>query len=202
MLDLYTWGTPNGLKPIVLLEELGVPYELKRINIAAGEQRAPDYLAINPNGKIPAMVDGDAGVTLFESGAILHYLAEKHGRFLPTAADAKARTMAWLFFQVGAVGPMFGQAGHFASKGDDQAYAKQRYTDEVKRIYGVLDQRLGEAKFLAGDEYTIADIATFTWVRKPDYFGLTLDTFPHVARWVGVLGERPAVQRALAVKFG
>jgi GST-like protein len=202
MLDLYTWGTPNGLKPIVLLEELGAPYDLKRIDISAGEQHAADYLAINPNGKIPAMVDGDAGVTLFESGAILHYLAEKHGRFLPKAADAKARAMAWLFFQVGAVGPMFGQAGHFASKGDDQAYAKKRYADEVKRIYGVLDKRLGEAPFLAGDDYTIADIATFTWVRKPDYFGLSLDAFPNVARWVGVIGEREAVKRALAVKFG
>lgn len=202
MLELFTWGTPNGLKPLLLLEELGVPFRLRPIDLTKGEQRAPAYLAINPNGKIPSLVDDEAGVTLFESGAILQYLAEKHGRFLPAAADARARTMAWLFFQVGAVGPMFGQAGHFASRGDDQAYAKQRFGDEVARLYGVLDRRLGEAPYLAGDEYTIADMATFFWVRDPARFGLRLEALPHVARWVADLAARPAVRRTLDVHFG
>lgn len=201
MIDLYTWGTPNGYKPLIMLEELGEKFELKRIDISKGDQKTDAYLAINPNGKIPAMVDHAAKVTLFESGAILHYLAEKFGKFLPTEPGPRANTMAWLFFQVGGVGPMFGQAGHFAKRTDSD-YAKKRYFDETARLYGVLEKRLTQATFLAGDEYTIADIATFPWVRNPSYFGLELDAFPALADWVHRIGDRPAVQRALAVKFG
>ena len=201
MIDLYAWGTPNGIKPLIMLEELGEKYELKRVDISKGEQKTDAYLAINPNGKIPSLVDHDAKVTLFESGAILHYLAEKYGRFLPTDAPAKARAMAWLFFQVGGVGPMFGQAGHFAKR-EDSDYAKKRYFDETARLYGVLEKRLTQATFLAGDDYSIADIATFPWVRNPSYFGLSLDAFPALSDWVHRIAERPAVQRALAVKFG
>jgi GST-like protein len=200
-IDLYTWGTPNGLKPILMLEELGVPYTLKPINIGKGDQHEPAYRAINPNGKIPAMVDGEAGVTIFESGAVLQYLAEKHGRFLPPTTADRMQAMSWLFFQVGGVGPMFGQATHFVTR-DDSPYAKKRYLDEVERLYAVLDKRLSEAPFLAGAEYSIADIATWTWVRDPTRLGLSLDRWPSVQQWAARIAERPAVQRTLAIKFG
>lgn len=200
-IDLYTWGTPNGLKPVILLEELGVPYTLKPINIGKGDQHEPAFRAINPNGKIPAMVDDEASVTIFESGAVLQYLAEKYGRFLPTTTADRMQAMSWLFFQVGGVGPMFGQANHFITR-DDSPYAKKRYLDEVERLYAVLDKRLGEAPFLAGTEYSIADIATWTWVRDPTRLGLSLDKWPHVAAWAARIAERPAVQRTLAIKFG
>lgn len=200
-IDLYTWGTPNGLKPLILLEELGVPYTLKPINIGKGDQHEPAYRAINPNGKIPAMVDGEAGVTIFESGAVLQYLAEKYGRFLPITTADRLQVMSWLFFQVGGVGPMFGQANHFITR-DDSPYAKQRYLDEVERLYAVLDKRLGEVPYLAGGEYSIADIATWPWVRDPRRLGLSIDKWPHVAAWAARVAERPAVQRTLAIKFG
>lgn len=200
MPTLYAWGTPNGHKPLVLLEELGVPYDLMKIDIGAGAQKEPAYLALNPNGRIPAFVDDD-GVRVFESGAILLHLAEKHGAFLPKDAQGRAAALSWLFWQMGGVGPMFGQAGHFRLLKEPIPYAINRYTDEVKRLYAVLDARLAEAPYLAGDDYSIADIATFLWVRSPAYFGLDFSGLPNVARWVNANAARPAVKRALAVPF-
>lgn len=201
---LYAWSTPNGYKPILLLEELGVPYELIPIDIGKGQQHTPEFLRVNPNGKIPALIDepgeGQPAVSIFESGAILVYLAEKTGRFLPAEGPARYQTLSWLMFQMGGVGPMLGQAGHFLRASEKIPYAIERYVNEARRLYGVLDGRLGEAEYLGG-EYSIADIATFPWVRQPQYFTLSLDEFPNVKRWVEAIAARPAVVRALAAKF-
>lgn len=201
MLTLYTWTTPNGFKPLILLEELGLPHNVVPVNIGQGEQHRHDYLRINPNGKIPALVDEEGGqrTVVFESGAILIYLAEKAGRLLPKEGPGRYEALAWLMFQMGGIGPMLGQAGHFLRLPEKIPYAIERYTSEARRLYGVLDGRLGEAEYLAGD-YSIADIATFPWVRNPAFFGLSIEQWPNVLRWIEAIGARPAVQRALTYK--
>lgn len=199
MLKIYLWTTPNGRKPLIMLEEMGVDYEAVPIRLD-GEQKSPEYLKLNPNGRIPTLVDepgdGSEPLIVFESGAILIYLAEKSGQFLPTAEPNRSTTMQWLMFQMGGIGPMFGQYGHFNSRDEAIPYALERYRSESERLYGVLDIRLGEADYLAGD-YSIADMATYPWVYNPNYLDLTLDQFPNVKRWVEAVGSRPAVQRAM-----
>lgn len=203
MIDLYTWGTPNGRKVSIMLEELGLPYKVHAINILKDDQFKPEFIAINPNSKIPAIVDPDGPggpLPLFESGAILIYLAEKHGRFLPKDPRGRYITMQWLMFQMGGVGPMFGQTHHFLrSAKEDVPYGKQRYHTETKRLYGVMNKRLGEAKYLAGNEYTIADIATFPWVSRFEWHQVDLNEFPNVKRWFDEIAARPAVKKGMAV---
>jgi GST-like protein len=203
MIELYTWGTPNGRKVSVMLEECGLAYNLHRIDIGKGDQFTPEFLAINPNGKIPAIVDTDgpdgAPLPLFESGAILVYLAGKTGRLLPKSVRGKYKALEWLMFQMGGVGPMFGQVHHFLRAAKVEVpYAIERYTKEKDRLYGVLDRRLGEAEYLAG-EYSIADIATFPWVARHEWHKTDLATFPNVKRWYETIAARPAVQRGMAV---
>jgi GSH-dependent disulfide-bond oxidoreductase len=204
MIDLYTWTTPNGEKPLIALEELGLPYQLHWVNIAKGEQLRPEYLAINPNNKIPAIIDSDGPegpLAVFESGAILVYLAEKTGRYLPQSGAERWAALEWVFFQVGGTGPMFGQLAHFVKFAPDKIpYAIERYTKESERLLGVLERRLGEATWLAGKDYTIADMQNLTWVRATKNFGVDLAKWPHVAQWVHVIEQRPAVQKALALK--
>ena len=204
MIELYTWGTPNGRKVSVMLEECGLPYNVHRIDIGKGDQFAPEYLAINPNGKIPSFVDPDGPdgkpIAMMESGAILIYLAAKTGRFLPASARDKYVTLQWLMFQMGHVGPMYGQVHHFLRAAKVEVpYAIERYVKEKDRLYGVLDRRLGAARFLAGDEYTIADIATYPWVARYEWHKTDLATYPNVKRWFETIGARPAVQRGMAV---
>jgi GSH-dependent disulfide-bond oxidoreductase len=204
MIELYTWGTPNGRKVSVMLEECGLPYNVHRIDIGKGDQFAPDYLEINPNGKIPSIVDPDgpdgAPIAMMESGAILVYLAGKTTRFLPASARGKYVALQWLMFQMGHVGPMYGQVHHFLRSAKVEVpYAIERYVKEKDRLYGVLDRRLGAARFLAGDEYTIADIATYPWVARHEWHKTDLATFPHVKRWFDTIAARPAVERGMAV---
>jgi len=204
MIELYTWGTPNGRKVSVMLEECGLPYNVHRIDIGKGDQFAPDYLEINPNGKIPSIVDPDgpdgAPIAMMESGAILVYLAGKTGRFLPASTRGKYVTLQWLMFQMGHVGPMYGQVHHFLRSAKVEVpYAIERYVKEKDRLYGVLDRRLGAVRFLAGDEYTIADIATFPWVARYEWHKTDLAAFPNVKRWFDTIAARPAVQRGMAV---
>ena len=203
MIDLYTWGTPNGRKVSIMLEELGLPYKVHAINILKDDQFKPEFIAINPNSKIPAIVDPDGpggSLPLFESGAILIYLAEKHGRFLPKDPRGRYITMQWLMFQMGGVGPMFGQTHHFLrSAKEDVPYGKQRYHTETKRLYGVMNKRLGEAKYLAGNDYTIADIATFPWVSRFEWHQVDLNEFPNVKRWFDEIAARPAVKKGMTV---
>ncbi len=203
MIDLYTWTTPNGYKPLLLLEELGVEFQAHPINITKGDQHTPEFLRKNPNGKIPAIVDG-AGtadeVVVFESGAILVYLAEKHRRFLPAGGQARASVFAWLMFQMGGVGPMFGQLGHFLSAKEKVEYAINRYRGETERLYGVLDRRLGEVPYLAG-EYSIADMATYPWAAAIDRFGVSREKLPNVVRWLDAMAARPAVAKAMGTKL-
>jgi GST-like protein len=205
MIDLYTWTTPNGRKVSIMLEELGLPYTTHKINIGTNtEQFTPQFLAISPNGKIPAIVDNDGPggkpLALFESGAILIYLADKSGKFLSKEPRQRYTTLQWLMFQMGGVGPMFGQTHHFlrAAK-EDVPYGKKRYHDETKRLYGVMDKRLGEAKYLAGDEYTIADMATYPWVSRFEWHQVSLSDFPNVKRWFDEISARPAVKKGMAV---
>ncbi len=203
MIDLYTWGTPNGKKVSIMLEECALPYALHKINISKDDQFAPDYLKINPNGKIPSIVDSDGPggkpIAMMESGAILIYLAEKAGKFLPADAAARYKAIEWLMFQMGGVGPMFGQTHHFLRAAKEQVpYAIARYTREKDRLYGVLNTRLGEAEFLAG-EYSIADIATYPWVSRFDWHDTRLADFPNVERWFKAIGARPGVQKGMAV---
>ncbi|MDB4977683.1 MAG: gst7 [Myxococcaceae bacterium] len=197
MLKVYTWTTPNGIKPLIMLEELGVPYETHWVDIGRGQQHEPSFLRINPNGKIPALLDDD--VSIFESGAILVHLAEKTGRFLPSSGQARSDALSWLFFQVGGIGPMFGQLGHFLHAPEKIPYAIARYRGETERLYGVLDKRLAEVEYLAG-EYGVADIATVGWAGAIPRFGIAAETFPHVSAWLERVGKRPAVQRARALK--
>jgi GST-like protein len=204
MIDLYTWSTPNGRKVSIMLEELGLPYEVHPVHIGKDEQFKPEFVAINPNSKIPAVVDSDGPggerFPLFESGAILIYLAEKHGRFLPKDAVRRYVTIQWLMFQMGGVGPMFGQTHHFfRAAPEDVPYGKKRYHTETKRLYGVMNKRLGEAKYLAGDEYTIADIATYPWVARYEWHQVDLNEFPNVKRWFDEISARPAVKKGMAV---
>lgn len=202
---LHTWPTPNGHKIHILMEELGVPYELVPVNIGAGEQFRPGFLAITPNHRIPALEDSDGPdgqpIALFESGAIMIYLCEKTGSpLLPASGAVRHHCLQWLMFQMGGVGPMFGQYNHFAAYAPEKIpYAIERYTNEVNRLHRVLEKRLAESPFLAGDDYTIADIATFPWVRNPDRRGIDLAHFPAVKRWHDAIAARPAVQRGVQV---
>jgi GSH-dependent disulfide-bond oxidoreductase len=203
MIDLYTWGTPNGRKISIMLEECGLPYRVHAVNIGKGEQFRPEFLAISPNNRIPAIVDpeGPDGkpVNMFESGAILVYLSGKTGKFLPQTVRGKYIALQWLMFQMGGVGPMFGQAHHFIRNASEQVpYGIKRYTDETRRLYGVLETRLQEAAFLA-DEYSIADIATFPWVARHAWHKVDLADFPAVKRWFDTIAARPAVGRGMAV---
>jgi GST-like protein len=203
MIDLYSWTTPNGHKVHILLEETGLEYRVHPVNIRGGDQFDAEFLRISPNNKIPAIIDSDGpdgnSLSLFESGVILIYLAEKTGRFLPTEPGDRYRTLQWLMFQVGGVGPMLGQAHHFIKYAPRRiAYAVDRYTKETHRLYGVLDRQLSSTPYLAGD-YSIADIATFPWVRRHPIHDVDLDDFPNVKRWFETIGERPAVGRGLQV---
>ena len=204
MIDVYSTATPNGHKVHILLEELGLPYRVHHIDIGAGDQFKPDFLAISPNNKIPAIVDADGPdkkpISLFESGAILIYLASKSGRFLGATDREKFSTLQWLMFQMGGVGPMLGQAHHFRIYAPEKIeYAYNRYTNEAKRLYGVMDRRLAESAYLAGDDYTIADIATFPWTRSFKNQGIEMTDFVHVKRWFDDISARPAVQRGVEV---
>ena len=203
MIDLYTWSTPNGRKASVMLEECALPYNLRPINIGRNEQFAPDFVKINPNSKIPAIVDSDGPdgrpIAVFESGAILIYLAEKTGKFMPKDARARMGALQWLMFQMGGVGPMFGQAHHFLRFAPEKIpYAMERYSKETRRLYGVLDARLKETPYLAG-EYSIADIATYPWVARHEWHMVDLKAFPAVKRWYDAIGARPAVAKGMAV---
>jgi GSH-dependent disulfide-bond oxidoreductase len=204
MIDLYTWTTPNGRKVSIMLEETGLTYRTHRIDIAKGDQFTPEYVAINPNSKIPAIVDPDGPggkkLAVFESGAILIYLAEKTGKLLAQDAVQRIETLEWLMFQMAGVGPMFGQRHHFFRAAPEKVpYALERYTKETHRIYGVLDKRLAENEYLAGGAYSIADIATYPWVARWEWHELDWTKFPHVERWFKAIGARPAVQRGMAV---
>ncbi len=200
MIDLYSASTPNGWKASIALEELALPYELHRIDLGAGEQKAPDYLKINPNGRIPTIVDRDAGdFAVFESGAILVYLADKTGRLMPTDSKGRSLVMQWLMFQMGGVGPMQGQANVFIHSAPDAIpFAIDRYRDETRRLYEVLDTRLREAEFLAGD-LSIADIATWPWVSLHAIAGVEIEDLPGLTRWVDVLAARPAFIKGVEV---
>jgi len=201
MIDLYTYTTPNGRKPSILLEELELPYTIHKIDIGKGEQFSPEYVAINPNSKIPAIRDRDTNLTIFESGAILIYLAEKTGKLLPTEVASRARVMEWLMFQMASVGPMFGQLGHFRNAAPEPLpYAISRYEKESQRLLDVLDRQLATNAYVAGD-YSIADIATYPWVTAAtsSYMGLSLQAFPNVQHWVNTLQARPAVQTGMAI---
>ncbi|MCG8356876.1 MAG: glutathione S-transferase N-terminal domain-containing protein [Kiloniellales bacterium] len=203
-IDLYTWKTPNGRKVSIMLEELALPYETHTVNIGQDEQFAPDFLAISPNNKIPAIVDPEgpdgAPISLFETGAILLYLAEKTGRFMPRETRARQLANQWLMWQMGGFGPMLGQAHHFRRFAKEQVpYAIERYTNETRRLYGVLDRRLGEADYLAGEDYSVADIATYPWAARHEWHGMDLADFPNVKRWYDAIGARPAVERGMAV---
>ena len=201
-IELYTWSTPNGWKIPIMLEECGLPYRVVPVNIGKGEQMAPDFLAISPNNKIPAIVDpdgpGGAPISVFESGAILQYLGRKTGCLYPSDERARTAVDEWLFWQVGGLGPMLGQAHHFRIYAQDKIpYAIERFTEEAKRLYGVLDRRLAAHEYLA-DTYSIADIATLTWAKFHGKQGIELNGHPNVRRWLETLLARPAVQRGLA----
>lgn len=199
MIDLYTWGTPNGRKVSIALEEMGLPYTVHPVDIGRNEQFAPAFLKISPNNRIPAIVDRDAGLSLFESGAILLYLAEKTGRFWPREGEAKWRALEWLMWQMGGVGPMLGQANHFLKFNPGKsAYGEERFAGETQRLYGVLDRRLSEVEYMAG-EYGIADMATFPWIARHEWHRADLDRFPNVKRWYKAIAVRPAVQRGYDV---
>ncbi|MDH3861726.1 MAG: glutathione S-transferase N-terminal domain-containing protein [Gammaproteobacteria bacterium] len=197
MIDLYYWPTPNGHKISIMLEECGLTYQVKAVNIGAGDQFAPEFLAISPNNRIPAIVDSDTGISVFEGGAILVYLAEKTGRFLPTNTAQRFDVLQWLFWQAGGLGPMAGQLSHFVNYvQEDVPYAHQRYANEYDRLLAVMDVRLRNRAFLAG-EYSIADMASFPWVLPYRRLGNDLDNFPNLRRWFDTLKERPAVQRGV-----
>ena len=203
MLDLYTWTTPNGRKVSIMLEEIGLPYRVHAINIGQNDQFAPAFVAISPNSKIPALVDPDGldgkPYAMMESGAILIYLAGKTGRLLPQSDRLKFDALQWLMFQMGGVGPIFGQVHHFLRAAKEPVpYAIARYTKEKDRLYGVLDQRLAAHEYLA-DEYSIADIATYPWVARYEWHKTNLVDFPHVKRWFDAISARPAVQRGMQV---
>ncbi|NJL83806.1 MAG: glutathione S-transferase family protein [Chloroflexaceae bacterium] len=199
MLKLYTAPTPNGKKPLILLEELSLDYSIHRVDLGKGEQFLPDYVALNPNSKIPTLVDGETEITVFESGAILLYLAEKTGQYLPETPQAKYQVIEWLMFQMASVGPMFGQLGHFLNGASEPVpYAMRRYEQEVQRLCRVLDGQFQTKEFIAG-AYSIADMAIFPWVAAYDYLDLPLEDYPHLLRWFETLQKRGAVQQALAL---
>ena len=203
MIDLYTWPTPNGHKVQIMLEETGLDYRIHPVNLGEGEQHAPEYLAVNPNAKIPAIVDHDGPggerLSIFESGAILLYLAEKSDMLLPRDPSGRWEAISWLMFQMGGVGPMLGQAGYFRNKAPEPiSHAIERYTREADRLFGVVDRRLADREFLAG-EYSVADIACFPWMRVHQRLGIDVEVYPNVAGWLQAIGERPAVSRGLAL---
>ncbi|HVI49642.1 MAG TPA: glutathione S-transferase N-terminal domain-containing protein [Candidatus Sulfotelmatobacter sp.] len=203
MIDLYTWGTPNGRKISVLLEELGQPYRVIPVDITKNEQFRPEFLAVSPNNKIPAITDPDGPggqpLHLFESGAILVYLAEKHGRFLPKEGRGRAHTLQWLMWQMGGFGPMLGQAHHFRRFAPEQVpYAINRFTKETERLYGVLETQLGQTDYVAG-EYSIADMAIYPWTQRHDWQGIDLSLYPNIERWRTKLAARPAVVKGMSI---
>src|ERR1700682_2068806 len=203
MIDIYFWPTPNGYKITVMCEEVGLKYNVIPVNIGAGDQFKPEFLKISPNNRMPAIVDHDGPggkpIAIFESGAILIYLAEKTGKLMPSDARGKYNVIQWLMFQMASVGPMLGQAHHFRRYAPEKLqYAIDRYTNEAKRIYGVIDKRIGEAPYLAG-EYSIADMATYPWIRPHNWQGQKLEDFPNLKKWYDAIEARPAVQRGCAV---
>ena len=204
MIDLYYWTTPNGHKITIFLEEAGLPYSVKPINISKGEQFEAEFLKISPNNRIPAIVDnqppdGKGPLSVFESGAILQYLAEKTGRFFPADLRGRSEVMQWLFWQMAGLGPMAGQNGHFNNYAPEKiAYAIDRYVKETERLYGVLDERLAGREFIAGD-YSIADMASYPWIVPHERHGQNLDDFTNLKRWFLAIGQRPAVQRAYEI---
>ena len=203
-IDLYTFGTPNGRKASIMLEEVELPYEVHSVDITKDEQFDPEFLKISPNNKIPAIVDPDGPdgrpISLFETGAILIYLAEKTGKLLPDDPRQKYEVHQWLMWQMGGFGPMLGQAHHFLRFAkEDVPYAKDRYRNEARRLYGVLDKRLGESAYLGSGGYSIADIATYPWAMRHEWQEIDLADFPNVRRWAEDLGARPAVAKGMAV---
>ena len=207
MIDAYVWTTPNGEKPLIALAELGIPYTAHWINIGKGEQDTAEFRRINPNGKIPALVDSSSGdatgtMAVFESLAVLVYLADKTGKLMPKAGPERYVVLEWMAFNVGGTGPMTGQLAHFAKYAKEKLpYAIDRYTKEVGRLHDVLDRRLGETKFLGGDEYSMADVMNFSWAKGAvDNFGLSTDTRPNLKRWLDEVGARPAVVKARSLK--
>jgi GST-like protein len=199
MIDLYTWTTPNGRKVSIAVEELGLPYKAHPIDIGKDEQFAPDFLKISPNNRIPAIIDRDNNMALFESGAILIYLGDKTGRLLPRDGEARYRVIEWLMWQMGGIGPMIGQAHHFLRQNPGKApYAEERYHKEALRLYGVLDRRLEGRNYIAGD-YSIADIATWPWISRFEWHKVDLNQFPNVKRWYVSIAKRPAVQKGYQV---
>ena len=205
MITLYYWPTPNGHKASIALEEMGLAYTVKPVNILRSEQFEPDFLALNPNHKIPTIVDDDgpggAPITLFESGAILEYLADKTGQFLPPSGAARYEALTWLYFQVASMGPMLGQCGHFMGYApEDVPYARERYHRETKRLYGVLEQRLADREFLCG-EFTVADMATYPWMMPKirELHRMDIDEWPNIKRWEAACAARPATARGTAV---
>jgi len=203
-IDVYSWPTPNGHKVHIMLEECGLPYVAHPVNIGKGDQFAPDFLSISPNNKIPAIVDPQGldgqPMSLFESGAILVYLASKTGRLMPTSDRARFEVLQWLMFQMGGVGPMLGQAHHFRLYAPEKLpYAIERYTNEARRLYGVIDRRLSQSAFVGGPDYSIADIAIFPWLRNWENQGIVLNDFPHLKSWFDAMAARPAVQRGVKV---
>jgi GST-like protein len=204
MIEVFTWPTPNGHKVHVMLEECGLPYRAIPVNIGAGDQFKPQFLAISPNNKIPAITDPDGPggkpISLFESGAILVYLAARTGKFMPAGDRERFEVLQWVMFQMGGVGPMLGQAHHFRMYAPEKIpYAIDRYTNEARRLYGVIDERLSQSPFLGGREYSIADIATFPWLRSWENQGITLSDYPHLEKWFQAIDARPAVQRGVKV---
>lgn len=202
MIQLYTWGTPNGKKASIMLEEIGMPYEVHPVDIGQGDQMKPEYLAINPNNKIPSIIDtaGPDGkpFTLFESGAILLYLAEKSGKFWPAELRQRYTVIQWLMFQMGGVGPMFGQANYFYRLEEKNPQAIERFKKEALRLYNVLDRELARSEYLAG-QYSIADIATYPWVGRYEGHHVKLEEFPNVKRWFETISQRPAVKRGMEI---
>jgi GST-like protein len=205
MIDLYYAPTPNGWKISIMLEECGLPYRVRPMQLGRGDQHTPDFLKLNPNGRMPAMIDhapigGGAPLAIFESGAILMYLAEKSGQFLPQDARGKYEVLQWLMWQMGGLGPMLGQNGHFLLYAPEKiAYAIDRYSREAKRLYAVLDAHLADGRDFIAADYSIADIACFPWIMTHKAQGLTLDDYPHVKRWYALLRARPKLQAGLAV---
>ena len=204
MIEVYSWATPNGHKVHIMLEECGLPYRVHAVDIANGDQFSPEFLALSPNNKIPAIVDPDGPggqpIRLFESGAILLYLAGKTGRFLPEGVTEKYEALQWLMFQMGSVGPMLGQAHHFRVYAPEKIpYAIDRYSNEARRLYGVMNRRLAQSRYIGGPDYGIADIAVFPWLRSWKNQGIDWDDHPHLKGWFDEIGARPAVQRGVEV---
>jgi GSH-dependent disulfide-bond oxidoreductase len=204
MIEVYSWATPNGHKVHIMLEECDLPYRAIPVNIGAGDQFRPEFLAISPNNKIPAIIDPDGPdgkpISLFESGAILLYLAAKTGRFLPDDVRGRYQVLQWLMFQMGSVGPLLGQAHHFRLYAPEKiAYAIDRYTNEARRLYRVMDRQIARSRYIAGDDYTIADIAIYPWLRSWKSQGISWDDYPHLKGWFDEIGARPAVQRGVEV---